>query len=109
VTGCIVDDIEEAVRTIGLNPKLSRWRCRQYCEERFSALGMVQDYLVRKVPLLPPTLTLGMQVDLSVSPDSLAATQGISDYLGPHNSRPLEGGSVQLGEEGAELRHEQRP
>jgi len=71
VTGCIVDDIEEAVRTIGLNPKLSRWRCRQYCEERFSASGMVQDYLARKVPLLPPaTLTLEMQVDLSAAVSS---------------------------------------
>ena len=42
-------------------------------------------------------------------PEGLAATQGVCDDLRPYNSRTPQGHSIELGEEGAELRHEQRP
>ena len=45
VTGWIVEDIEEAVPAVGRVPALSRARCRQVFEERFSACRMAQDYL----------------------------------------------------------------
>jgi glycosyltransferase involved in cell wall biosynthesis len=46
VTGFIVHDLEEAVRAAERIPGLSRWRCRQRFEERFSAARMARDYLV---------------------------------------------------------------
>jgi glycosyltransferase involved in cell wall biosynthesis len=45
VTGFIVHDLEEAVRAAEHIPVLSRWRCRQRFEERFSASRMARDYL----------------------------------------------------------------
>jgi glycosyltransferase involved in cell wall biosynthesis len=45
VTGWIVESIEEAVSAVARVPALSRARCRQVFEERFSAFRMAQDYL----------------------------------------------------------------
>ena len=45
VTGWIVESIEEAVPAVARVPALSRARCRQVFEERFSAFRMAQDYL----------------------------------------------------------------
>jgi glycosyltransferase involved in cell wall biosynthesis len=45
VTGWIVEGIEEAVQAVGRVPALSRARCRQVFEHRFSATRMAQDYL----------------------------------------------------------------
>jgi glycosyltransferase involved in cell wall biosynthesis len=45
VTGFIVRDLEEAVRAAERIPTLSRQRCRQLFEERFSARRMARDYL----------------------------------------------------------------
>ena len=45
VTGWIVEDIEEAVQAVARVAALSRVRCRQVFEERFSASRMAQDYL----------------------------------------------------------------
>jgi glycosyltransferase involved in cell wall biosynthesis len=45
VTGFIVGDLEEAVRAVEQVPGLSRRRCRQVFERRFSATRMARDYL----------------------------------------------------------------
>jgi glycosyltransferase involved in cell wall biosynthesis len=45
VTGWIVEGIEEAVQAVGRVSTLSRARCRQVFEERFSASRMAHDYL----------------------------------------------------------------
>ena len=45
VTGWIVEGIEEAVQALERVPALSRARCRQVFEERFSASRMAHDYL----------------------------------------------------------------
>jgi glycosyltransferase involved in cell wall biosynthesis len=45
VTGWIVEGIEEAAQAVGRVPTLSRARCRQVFEERFSASRMAHDYL----------------------------------------------------------------
>jgi glycosyltransferase involved in cell wall biosynthesis len=45
VTGWIVEGIEQAVQAVGRVPTLSRTRCRQVFEERFSASRMGHDYL----------------------------------------------------------------
>jgi glycosyltransferase involved in cell wall biosynthesis len=45
VTGFIVQDLEDAVRAAERISTLSRWRCRQLFEERFSAARMARDYL----------------------------------------------------------------
>jgi glycosyltransferase involved in cell wall biosynthesis len=45
VTGWIVESLEEAVQAVGRVPALSRARCRQVFEARFSASRMAQDYL----------------------------------------------------------------
>ena len=45
VTGFSVEDIEEAVEAIEMIAALSRRRCREAFEERFTACRMAQDYL----------------------------------------------------------------
>jgi glycosyltransferase involved in cell wall biosynthesis len=45
VTGFIVQGLEDAVRAAERIPTLSRQRCRQLFEERFSATRMARDYL----------------------------------------------------------------
>jgi glycosyltransferase involved in cell wall biosynthesis len=45
VTGWIVDGREEALQAVERVATLSRARCRQVFEERFSASRMAQDYL----------------------------------------------------------------
>lgn len=45
VTGWIVESLEEAVQAVARVATLSRTRCRQVFEERFSASRMAQDYL----------------------------------------------------------------
>jgi glycosyltransferase involved in cell wall biosynthesis len=45
VTGFIVADVDEAVRAVKNVPSLSRRRCRQVFEERFTSERMAGDYL----------------------------------------------------------------
>jgi glycosyltransferase involved in cell wall biosynthesis len=45
VTGWMVENIEEAAQAVGRVSAMSRARCRQVFEERFSASRMAQDYL----------------------------------------------------------------
>jgi glycosyltransferase involved in cell wall biosynthesis len=45
VTGWLVEGVEEAVQAVVRVPALSRARCRQVFEERFSASRMTHDYL----------------------------------------------------------------
>jgi glycosyltransferase involved in cell wall biosynthesis len=45
VTGFVVDGVEEAVAAVRRVASLSRRRCRQVFEERFSAARMARDYL----------------------------------------------------------------
>jgi len=45
VTGWMVADLEEAGQAVGRVPALSRARCRQVFEARFTASRMAQDYL----------------------------------------------------------------
>ena len=45
VTGWIVEGMEEAVQAVARVPALSRARCRQVFEERFSVSRMAKDYL----------------------------------------------------------------
>jgi glycosyltransferase involved in cell wall biosynthesis len=45
VTGLVVDSIDGAVRAVGRVAALSRRRCREVFERRFSAPRMAQDYL----------------------------------------------------------------
>lgn len=45
ITGFVVDDIEQAVEAVGKIPNLSRTRCRQVFEKRFSVTRMAQDYV----------------------------------------------------------------
>lgn len=52
VTGWIVDGYEEAVRAVQRLPLLSRARCRQVFEERFTATRMAQDYVTLYQQLL---------------------------------------------------------
>ncbi len=44
-TGFIVDNLEEAVAAVARVEELSRWRCRQVFEERFTVRRMAQEYL----------------------------------------------------------------
>jgi glycosyltransferase involved in cell wall biosynthesis len=44
-TGFIVNGLEDAVRAAQRIPDLSRRRCREVYEERFSASRMARDYL----------------------------------------------------------------
>ena len=43
ITGFIVDDIDHAVQAVEQIESLSRWRCRQVFEQRFTASRMAQD------------------------------------------------------------------
>jgi glycosyltransferase involved in cell wall biosynthesis len=45
VTGFVVDDVDEAVRAVGRAGELSRRRCREVFEQRFSVARMTRDYL----------------------------------------------------------------
>jgi len=45
VTGFIVQDVEEAVKAVEKIPLLSRKRCREVFEKRFTATRMANDYL----------------------------------------------------------------
>jgi glycosyltransferase involved in cell wall biosynthesis len=45
VTGFVVDDVDGAVRAVGRLGELSRRRCREVFEKRFSARRMARDYL----------------------------------------------------------------
>jgi glycosyltransferase involved in cell wall biosynthesis len=45
VTGFVVEDVEQAVRAVGRVPALSRRRCRDYFERRFTDTRMAHDYL----------------------------------------------------------------
>jgi glycosyltransferase involved in cell wall biosynthesis len=45
VTGFLVEDLDDAVQAVERIPTLSRRRCREVFEERFSARRMAQDYV----------------------------------------------------------------
>jgi glycosyltransferase involved in cell wall biosynthesis len=45
ITGFIVENVDEAVRAVSLLDRLSRRRCREVFEERFSASRMARDYV----------------------------------------------------------------
>jgi hypothetical protein len=45
VTGFIVDEIEQAMEAVGRVRDLSRARCREFFEERFTASRMASDYV----------------------------------------------------------------
>src|SRR5439155_8484474 len=45
ITGFVVDGVEAAVAAVGRVPSLSRRRCRQVFERRFSVERMAADYL----------------------------------------------------------------
>jgi glycosyltransferase involved in cell wall biosynthesis len=45
VTGFIVDDLEAAVAATARIGELSRWRCRQRFDDRFTATRMARDYV----------------------------------------------------------------
>ena len=45
VTGFLVEDLDDAVRAVERIPTLSRRRCREVFEERFSARRMAHDYV----------------------------------------------------------------
>jgi glycosyltransferase involved in cell wall biosynthesis len=72
VTGFIVHDLEEAVRAVERLPRLSRWRCRQRFEERFSAARMAREYLAIYRRLAEGAL-----------PTSVAGTPGVSEARRP--------------------------
>jgi glycosyltransferase involved in cell wall biosynthesis len=55
VTGWIVEGLEAAVQAVERVPALSRARCRQVFEHRFSATRMAQDYLRLYTQLLRGT------------------------------------------------------
>jgi glycosyltransferase involved in cell wall biosynthesis len=56
VTGWLVEDSEAAVQAVTRIPQLSRARCRQVFEERFTAARMARDYvtLYHQVVAEPP-------------------------------------------------------
>ncbi len=43
--GFVVETADEAVQAVGRLGELSRWQCRRYFEQRFSARRMAEDYL----------------------------------------------------------------
>jgi glycosyltransferase involved in cell wall biosynthesis len=45
VTGYVVNDVEDAVRAVERVNRLSRRRCREVFEERFSVSRMAHDYV----------------------------------------------------------------
>ncbi len=59
VTGFVVEDIDGAVRAVKRIPTLSRRRCRDIFEERFSARRMAEDYvsIYERLLIGEPTLT----------------------------------------------------
>ena len=46
-TGFVVQGVEDAVEAVRRVPELSRKRCREVFEKRFTATRMVHDYLQR--------------------------------------------------------------
>ena len=54
VTGWMVEGLAEAVQAVERVSRLSRARCRQVFEERFSASRMVHDYVKLYRQLLAP-------------------------------------------------------
>jgi glycosyltransferase involved in cell wall biosynthesis len=59
-TGFIVETMEEAVEAVERIPLLSRRRCREVFEERFSASRMAQDYLAVYEQLVSPMESEGV-------------------------------------------------
>jgi glycosyltransferase involved in cell wall biosynthesis len=64
VSGFIVRGVQEAVRAVEAVPSLSRRRCREYFERRFSVARMCEDYLAVYDRLLDtqPVLSLPDQI-----------------------------------------------
>jgi hypothetical protein len=78
VTGFIVDTLEEAVRAVENVASLSRQRCREVFQERFSAARMAHDYvtlyrhLVEARPVTVSTLQTSL-LPVNASPIDLDA------------------------------------
>ena len=64
VTGFIVKDTEEAIKAVATIPRLSRKRCRQRFQERFSARRMAENYLAIFEQLIRPKPLTELSVDL---------------------------------------------
>jgi glycosyltransferase involved in cell wall biosynthesis len=62
VTGFTVQGLEEAVKAVGQIPLLSRSRCRQVFEERFSASRMAYDYLTVYQRLVAPSVPTALDI-----------------------------------------------
>src|SRR5207248_3511 len=61
VTGFVVDDVDAAVAALERIPTLSRRRCREVFEERFSARRMAEDYVAIYERLLDDEPPLAVQ------------------------------------------------
>jgi glycosyltransferase involved in cell wall biosynthesis len=75
VTGFIVHDLEAAVRAAERIPMLSRQRCRECFEERFSAARMARDYLTLYRRLVEHSLAAPETMMAGVSRTQLLATR----------------------------------
>ena len=83
VTGFIVDSVDDAVRAVQRVPSLSRQRCREVFEHRFSVERMARDYLAiyerlvrawkpRRKSVLVPTRSVGTRSNQVVLPGRIA-------------------------------------
>lgn len=80
VTGFIVDNLNEAVEAVTQIPNLSRKRCRQVFEERFSASRMACDYVAIYQQLINQRLLQREFRDLSSIIANLAQPE-MQDFL----------------------------
>jgi glycosyltransferase involved in cell wall biosynthesis len=79
VSGFIVTDAQEAARAAIVAPSLSRKRCREYFEQRFSAFRMCEDYVSVYEGLLNGERILPAS-DLAASEQVLSGTLTTSRY-----------------------------
>jgi glycosyltransferase involved in cell wall biosynthesis len=59
VTGFVVDDVDQAVAAVGRVASLSRARCRQVFEERFTVSRMAEQYVALYQALQPDVISQG--------------------------------------------------
>lgn len=64
ITGFVVRNLEEAVRAVKAIPRLSRKRCRQVFEKRFSVTRMANDYLAVYEQLIGASPIAELSADL---------------------------------------------
>jgi len=77
VTGFIVDDLESAVQATKKVAALSRRRCREIFEERFTASRMARDYLAIYQKILDGKVGVRLALPLHLGPKEPSATDGI--------------------------------